>query len=689
MASRNKFFISFLRALTALFFVAISAFGANPTDSLLEEAIQKSRHLALSQDNQWLKLLHYENGFLGGRSSQVASRAFFLSPQGDSDSQFELEETLRRFFSPKENNYQALYTNPETGSDRDQQHPLCQFPARFIYLRGKLALPELSDPRYPRVDCSRFFWFKKSLAIRSVALVFSSFFLNSPSSAFGHTFLRISKSDPLDDRREQFELMDQGIGFAAEMDTSNVLVYALKGIVGLFRGTYSNVPYYMKVREYNDSESRDLWSYDLDLTPEEEELLVAHLWELGAIYFRYYYFTQNCSYHILTAIEAAAPRYEITRGLKYYVIPTDTVKQVHEVPGLVKGITYRPSARSRFYHRYSRLSEHEKDVLGNLVHRHDVGGIPSSFFLDRKVEVLDTAIDFIDYRTLKNQTPQLEEAKWRQEVLLARSSITVKSQPLKVTVEQKDQVQSSHDSARALLELGSQTDHVILFNKNNIEKRRQDFKDTKPNQGEQARGDYFQFGFRFALNDLLDRSQGFPPQSELEFFHTKMRYFLSSRHLRFEELVFFRLVSLTPYHAFNPERSWGAELKWSRANDSNCNQCLVGSFLLKNGWAWDFGSNRGFMFYFLGGVEPAFGTSFFGSNFRLGMGPETGVLISSENWKILLSGIYRFMAFSVEPHFFESKMDFRWNFGRQDSLGLKAILRNSHPEASVSYYHYL
>ena len=62
-------------------------------------------------------------------------------------------------------------------------------------------------------------------------------------------------------------------------------------------------PYYMKVRIYNDVEWRDMWEYELDFKEEELSRLLDHLWELGGIYFKYYFFQENCSYHLLSLLE--------------------------------------------------------------------------------------------------------------------------------------------------------------------------------------------------------------------------------------------------------------------------------------------------------------------------------------------------------------------------------------------------
>ena len=71
--------------------------------------------------------------------------------------------------------------------------------------------------------------------------------------------------------------------------------FALKGLTGLYPGTLSSSPYYAKVREYSDMESRDVWEYRLNLTPDETRQLLRHAWEIGATRFDYWFFDENCS----------------------------------------------------------------------------------------------------------------------------------------------------------------------------------------------------------------------------------------------------------------------------------------------------------------------------------------------------------------------------------------------------------
>jgi hypothetical protein len=75
--------------------------------------------------------------------------------------------------------------------------------------------------------------------------------------------------------------------------------------------------------------------------------------------------TGNCSYYVLAAVEAAAPRLDVLGNMKPYVIPVDTIKPLTNTPGLVRAVHYRPS-RTNQLHAYvvhadsARLTPWEK-----------------------------------------------------------------------------------------------------------------------------------------------------------------------------------------------------------------------------------------------------------------------------------------------------------------------------------------
>ncbi len=75
---------------------------------------------------------------------------------------------------------------------------------------------------------------------------------------FGHTLLRL---DPKD--QQQLNLVSYAVNYAATVAGNDNWSYAWKGLTGQYPGEYYLSPYYRKVKEYGDFESRDLWEYEL------------------------------------------------------------------------------------------------------------------------------------------------------------------------------------------------------------------------------------------------------------------------------------------------------------------------------------------------------------------------------------------------------------------------------------------
>jgi len=87
------------------------------------------------------------------------------------------------------------------------------------------------------------------------------------------------------------------------------------------------MPYYLKVREYNDMENRDVWEYELDLSHDTIDRVLMHVWELGPIYFDYYFFDENCSYYLLELWKLRA-RSRSHQRIPLVAIPSDTSAKV-------------------------------------------------------------------------------------------------------------------------------------------------------------------------------------------------------------------------------------------------------------------------------------------------------------------------------------------------------------------------
>lgn len=489
---------------------------------------------------QWRKLMHAEPNFWNSLESQIDGKEFFLSPQGRWDLNAELKATLQAFAKDSAN-------KPETEISQ------CRFPARYLWLKRQFKDEIL---RWPDVSCPKFEKFFKGVYGPSASLVFSSFYLNNPSSAFGHSLLRINKEPASDGRR--YELLDYGVNYAANMDTENAIVYAFRGLFGFFRGSFSIMPYYYKVREYNNAESRDLWEYEIPLTPADVEMLVAHIWELGPANIDYWYLTENCSYHMFTILEAANPDIHLVDDLKKYVIPSDTV-QVLWQNRLVKNYYYRPSIRTQLEFRLKQLNSDETEQVKKIVKDKDFSKVSQNQNNSSKVKVLDTAVDYMDFKFSKDiQLPDSEAALFKNQILSQRSQIPLVSEVLNIPAPEKEMPHEGHGSRR--LDLGVAE--------------------------ERKSGTNYLLNYKFALHDLLDPVRGFPEYALINFWDMKWNYQSQNHYLSLKEWTLFEVVSLSPYSWYQDSSSWRFKMNVEQLRNQNCLNCRW--FQVSGGYGYTF-----------------------------------------------------------------------------------------------------
>jgi hypothetical protein len=619
--------VNFLLILMSLLCVSSSGWAGAPASARVGELQAKAKTLDLAHDLQWLRLGHYRPALFGGYESQADGKRFFLAPDGKKNPASELDATIAGFFS----------TSPVPVGE---QHPQCQFPARLIYLKNRLGI---SAQELPPADCSRFLGFVKTVDAKSVTVVFSSYYLNNPSSAFGHSFIRLNHAAD-SERSANRELLDYGISYAAVADTSNAILYAVKGVAGGFKGSFSSIPYYYKVREYNDYEARDLWEYDVHFEPEQIELLVAHLWELGSTYFDYYYLTGNCSYHVLSILEVANPALRLTERTPYLVIPVDTIRVINSEPGFVTRIRYRPSVRVQFQKRLEALTPDETKVLQDVVYQHDFTHV-SMLNLAGEAKVLDAAADYIDFKynsALVAGEP--DPAQWKQQILLARSKIREASADLDIPLPAKQVPQIGHPSRRVSLGQGW----------NN------------------ALDNYTEVQYRFALHDLTDPSLGFPTYAEIEMGKLTFRYYEERNKLEMENATLVQIFSLTPLTTFDRQLSWHVQFGGQRFYDRICNHCLGTD--LEAGAGYSVGGST-LTAYLMGETESLESPNFPAAKMRLGVGPSAGVKLAlSDSWLAHFRTTYRYRFFDGPSTNYSGELTVRWGITPRVSVFAHGLL---------------
>lgn len=453
--------------------------------------------------------MYYYDKKLFGIESKIQNPEFFTASdftKARNNPQYETQEFLK------------LYKN--------QDPSLCKFP-----LRTKFIAETLNLPKYPTEKCEEWNKFKSRISLGSVSLVFSSYYVNTPASAFGHTLLKLNqKKTP---GVPKSDLLDYGLNYAADVDVDNAVVYAFKGLLGQFSGTYTLIPYYYKIREYNDYESRDLWEYELSMTTDQLDNFERHVWELGSAKFRYYYIDENCSYQILNFLDLIYDQ-DLMSDLKTSVIPIDTVKALKKYPGILNPPVLRISQREKAEIYRQRLSPDSLAVLKTLTENPDsFSELTSKFSTEEKMKVLDAALELNDYlRPQDLMNKDGSTSKEKQKLLNLRASIPSISEAIKATNLDERDPTLSHPSERLGVFIGAQKNF----------------------------GGYSKLSYRHTLHDLLDKSQGQPPHTQIEFLNAEISYYQKESKLKLNNLTLFQVTNISPLNPYKNSMSWFGNL---------------------------------------------------------------------------------------------------------------------------------
>lgn len=619
---RLRFFRSYLRSLTSvgLFLFSLSGFASQgPT----AEIIARAQTERWSEDRQWLRLVQYQKQTLGGYLSPAESAKFFLHPQGKTNPELELTATI-----------QALIENKITIRSRDgrfEDPVACVFPARKIWFEKK------SGIKIPSPTCERFDRFKEIIQPQSLTYVFSSYYLNNPASAFGHTFLRINKAPSAKDG-ERYELADYGVGYAAVQVSSNPFVYSFLGVSGLMPGAFDINPYYYKVREYNDFESRDLWEYDINFNKDEVDIVMAYIWELLDVSFNYHYFSQNCSYRILSIFEVARPSLDLTAQQKAQVMPADTVQTLHEVPGLIGRIHYRPSVRATFETRYQSLTPEEKKRLRNFSRNESLPQLTAGLSQDESRKTLDAAMDYLDYRYPKEILRKEGKYFFKKEVLLARAEAGGSSEPLSVPAPLSEAPHDAQGSRRwGLGQREWNSDNVYLLD------------------------------FKASLHDLLDPKYGYPPTAQITMGYLGLSWADKTRELALDKFIAYEVVSLAPQDDFKDGVSWRLKFSVERGYENNCSglcrwtELSGGSGITKTLWSH---LDASLWMRMTGQTS----TDFVGDTWTLGAGPGASLRWNKESFAVFAETYFRYDYKGQSHEYRQHRLGVNWSVNKSLSL---------------------
>jgi len=315
----------------------------------------------LAQDTTWRRLLYFSDekkGWFGKNKniSAVDDARFFLSPNGREDSGAELDAMLVAFADEMANKTNNSKTN-NTAQASNSNSALCRFPARAKWLSDTLAIEKSAM----QVTCPELTEWMQKLAPEQLSIMFAQEYLDNPLSAFAHTLLRIDSKASVADPSQIHHAY--ALNDTVDGDTKdNFVLYAIKSMTGGYNNLIEIDPYPEKLAKYLQDDERDAWTYQLDLTPEEVQQIILHVWETKELKLPYYFTSDNCASEILRLIDVVRPEQHLLSQLPYAVIPSDVVQLLNK-EGFLASTNYTPADSTLRQAQLNKVKQ-EREQLG-------------------------------------------------------------------------------------------------------------------------------------------------------------------------------------------------------------------------------------------------------------------------------------------------------------------------------------
>lgn len=535
-----------------------------------EHYVSDERIEQLANAQQWAHLLHYRHHPFSFRYiSQNDSDNFFLATTGKTSLRDELLANI------------AAFSKKNMADNTSAQ---CRFPARYHWLKQQL-------PEWPVQDqpCSEFTQWRDTLDAHKLTLIFPASHINSPSSMYGHTLVRLDRAD-----EKRSKLLAYSVNFAANADPDdNELVFSYKGLTGGYPGVVSVMPYYMKTNEYQHMEYRDTWEYALNFTKEEVDQFVRHIWETRDTYFDYYFFDENCSYRLLALFDASSERADLTDDFVFTAMPVDTIRALKN-SGLLGEASYRPSAAADMEHKSDSSSKEVLRVAKQLIDAEDIDIEQALTHLSERdqARALELAHAYARYLAIKKRQSQPVLRQRTLDVLSARAKRAYSAEFGEVPVP-KYRDDEGHLSTRITLSMGALQ------------------------EGDER--SFIDVQWRNAYHDLMDLPQGFVPGSQIEMGRFQLRAWQSGE-VRLQHFSLIDIQSLSARTYFQSPISWSVNTGLTRflGKESELHGYLNVAF----GHAYDTSLGR---FYGLGEVQLRVDNQF-DEDYQLSVGPKAGWL---------------------------------------------------------------
>jgi hypothetical protein len=449
----------------------------------------------IAKNQQWHRLLHYRSTLLSS-GSRVLNPSFFLSTNGRLDPRAELVATL----SAIEKDWRVI----------------CEYPARYTFL--KKFYPELQ--RYSLQNCHELQKWANNLGRDRIDLVFAGAYPNNPASLFGHTLLRFHKNS-------RHPLLDYAVAFLAQTPNEGFdFLHTWRGITGKYIGHFEFEIFSVTIGLYNNSDSRDLWAYELNLDQEQREMIIYHLWELSQnAGFKYYFLSENCSYMLLALLEVALPETDLLNNMSGFILPLETIKTAIDKIQGTQYIEHRLSIKEKILKRWINLTHDEKNLAIKLLKQK-----VQIEEIELSVELAEILIDIL-----------------HQDFYAKNSNVSAKQKQLMLTLGSfRGQYPRTTPDLTNKQTPGNGPHQAHAPKRLSI-----GWQDQK-----------YQLEIGMGLHNYSDRPNGYQGFSYIDYLNLRLLYDQSNNQFRLDRFQLIEVNSLQKLSTLYPYLSWQLELAW-------------------------------------------------------------------------------------------------------------------------------
>lgn len=229
----------------------------------------------------------------------------------------------------------------------------------YLHLESRITPDDLEDRLCPRLS-----HFLSVTSNQAVELVFAGPLIDQPASAFGHIMLKFNHKNLTDDGGVSRGGDVTSSVFSFSVAQMRGLLHALSLLFSTGEGQFQFTAWEETKITYTHDEQRVIWTYPLNLKPQEQRELLLHVWSLSHLNGLYQFHSSNCVTMVAWILGLSLNDPHLISGLGWPIAPQALMSRLSSSGRLKYPEIFPPS---RWV--YGSLVESSKDPNLDPAHR--------------------------------------------------------------------------------------------------------------------------------------------------------------------------------------------------------------------------------------------------------------------------------------------------------------------------------